>query len=75
MESNSNIPNRGPELLAVDIAFLVTALIANILRCYVRMSMVKGFGVDDWLMAFATVRRFTMVGDFYANKAQIAFIH
>ena len=56
MESTSEIPNRGPELLGVDIAFLATALIANILRCYVRMRMVKGFGADDWLMAFATVR-------------------
>ena len=52
----SSIPNRGPELLAVDVAFMSAALLANLLRCYVRISMVKAFGVDDWLMAFATVR-------------------
>ncbi|KAF2797093.1 hypothetical protein K505DRAFT_299077 [Melanomma pulvis-pyrius CBS 109.77] len=50
----SSVPNRGPELVAVNIAFMTAALIANFLRCYVRMTMVKAFGVDDWLMAVAT---------------------
>ncbi|KAF2110338.1 hypothetical protein BDV96DRAFT_501034 [Lophiotrema nucula] len=48
-------PNRGPQLLGVDIAFMATALIANALRCYVRLTMVKAFGTDDWLMAVATI--------------------
>lgn len=51
----SSIPNRGPELLGVDIAFMCSALMANVLRCYVRLKMVKAFGFDDWLMAIATV--------------------
>ncbi|KAF2877162.1 hypothetical protein BDV95DRAFT_481101 [Massariosphaeria phaeospora] len=51
----ASIPNRGPELLAVDILFLAAAVIANLLRCYVRIAMVKAFGVDDWLMAIATL--------------------
>ncbi|KAF2752105.1 hypothetical protein M011DRAFT_516460 [Sporormia fimetaria CBS 119925] len=46
--------NRGPELLAVDVAFLSTAVTANALRCYVRVRMVRAFGWDDWLMAVAT---------------------
>ena len=49
------IPNRGPELIGVNIAFLATAIIANLLRCIVRVKMVKAFGVDDWLMVGATV--------------------
>lgn len=49
--------NRGPELLGVDIAFGATAVLANGLRCFVRLKMVKAFGTDDYLMTAATVRR------------------
>jgi hypothetical protein len=49
------IPNRGPELLAVNIAFITTAVLACALRIYVRVRMVKAFGRDDWLMVLATV--------------------
>ncbi|KAF5005915.1 hypothetical protein FDECE_7673 [Fusarium decemcellulare] len=51
----SDIPNRGPELMGVNITFLVTALISMALRCYVRTIMVKAFGIDDWLMLVGTV--------------------
>lgn len=51
----SPIPNRGPELYTVDISFLVAAVIAYGLRCYVRTRMIKSFGRDDYLMAAATV--------------------
>lgn len=49
------IENRGPELFAIDVTFMVAAIIASSLRCYVRVFMVKAFGRDDWLMLFATV--------------------
>jgi hypothetical protein len=49
------IPNRGPELLAVNTAFVTTAVLACALRIYVRVVMVKAFGRDDWLMVLATV--------------------
>ncbi|KAG9189862.1 hypothetical protein G6011_06730 [Alternaria panax] len=49
------IPNRGPELLAVNIAFVTTAILACLLRIYVRIRMVKAFGRDDWLMVLATL--------------------
>ncbi|KAJ4984802.1 hypothetical protein SVAN01_09675 [Stagonosporopsis vannaccii] len=49
------IDNRGPELIGVNIAFLATAVIANALRCIVRVKMVKAFGVDDWLMVASTI--------------------
>ncbi|KAH6878469.1 hypothetical protein J4E91_010496 [Alternaria rosae] len=49
------VPNRGPELLAVNIAFVTTAVLACCLRIYVRVCMVKAFGRDDWLMVLATL--------------------
>ncbi|KAL6712378.1 hypothetical protein ACN47E_000255 [Coniothyrium glycines] len=49
------IPNRGPELLGVNIAFLSTAVLACLLRCFVRVRMVRAFGLDDWLMVTATI--------------------
>lgn len=58
-----DVPNRGPELMGVNIAFLVAALVSILLRCYVRAFMVKAFGVDDWLMVVASVR-FSRSGGF-----------
>ncbi|GFP60294.1 hypothetical protein ACSS6W_000105 [Trichoderma asperelloides] len=49
----ADIPNRGPQLIAVVAVLLVFSLTATILRCYVRISLVKAFGVDDYLMVFA----------------------
>ncbi|CAO2657227.1 Nn.00g033530.m01.CDS01 [Neocucurbitaria sp. VM-36] len=49
------IANRGPELLGVNIAFVITAILACALRCFVRVRMVKAFGRDDWLMVLATL--------------------
>ncbi|PVI02353.1 hypothetical protein DM02DRAFT_308604 [Periconia macrospinosa] len=51
--ASHEIPNRGPELLAVNYSFVITALIAYSLRVYVRVGMVKAFGTDDWLMGLA----------------------
>ncbi|KAF2651520.1 hypothetical protein K491DRAFT_606738, partial [Lophiostoma macrostomum CBS 122681] len=51
----SSVPNRGTALLAVDVAFLTTAVISNTLRCFVRVRMVRAFGLDDWLMMCACV--------------------
>ena len=48
--------NRGPQLLGVNLLFLILAVIATTLRCYVRLVMVRAFGLDDWLMVAATVR-------------------
>ncbi|KAK3940935.1 hypothetical protein QBC46DRAFT_113282 [Diplogelasinospora grovesii] len=49
----TGMEDRGPELSAVNISFLVVAVIAISLRCIVRVGIVKAFGIDDWLMAFA----------------------
>ncbi|KAI0132357.1 hypothetical protein BJ170DRAFT_245328 [Xylariales sp. AK1849] len=49
------IPNRGPQLQAVCITLLVTALITTCLRCFTRLHLIKAFGLDDWLMVFACI--------------------
>lgn len=54
--ASHEIPNRGPELIGVNYAFMITALIAFSLRVYVRVGMVKAFGTDDKLMGLALVR-------------------
>ncbi|KAL7916825.1 hypothetical protein GGI35DRAFT_49796 [Trichoderma velutinum] len=51
----AEVPNRGPQLIAVIAVLLVFSLTAIILRCYVRISLVKAFGVDDYLMVFAMI--------------------
>ncbi|KAF2123136.1 hypothetical protein BDV96DRAFT_481277 [Lophiotrema nucula] len=66
------IPNRGSQLLGIDATFAVLAPIAVLLRCYVRLFMVKAFGVDDWLMTFSTSSficycSFSMVGVHYGT--------
>jgi hypothetical protein len=50
-----SIPNRGPELLGVNNSFIITAFLAYSLRCFVRVKMVKAFGLDDYLMGISLV--------------------
>jgi len=50
------IDNRGPLIAAVGILFLVLTWVAVSLRCYVRIFMIKSFGLDDWLSVAALVR-------------------
>ncbi|KAI9147004.1 Satratoxin biosynthesis SC3 cluster protein [Paramyrothecium foliicola] len=47
------IPDRGPEFVGVVVAFLVLAILTTAGRCYVRFSIVKAFGTDDWFMIVA----------------------
>jgi hypothetical protein len=51
----AEIENRGPQLLGVDVFFIILALITTLLRCYVRIFMVKSWGKEDWFMLAATV--------------------
>lgn len=51
----AEIENRGPELFAVGIALVTTAAVSILLRCYVRIFLVRNFGFDDWSMIFAMV--------------------
>lgn len=54
------IENRGPQLLAVDVFFMTMAIVTTLLRCYVRLFLVKTWGKDDWFMLIATVSVFEL---------------
>ncbi|CAG9952711.1 unnamed protein product [Clonostachys rosea f. rosea IK726] len=56
------IENRGPELQAVGITLVSFAIFSTLLRCYVRLFMVKSFGFDDWCMLFALINFGLFVG-------------
>lgn len=45
------------QLLAVLITFLLLDSFFVGLRCWVRIKLVKAFGLDDWFMAIAMVNK------------------
>ncbi|KAG6007363.1 hypothetical protein E4U21_006067 [Claviceps maximensis] len=47
--------SRAIELLGVNISFCIIAGITVLARCYTRTSLVKAFGLDDWIMVLATI--------------------
>jgi hypothetical protein len=47
--------NRGPELAAVAVAFIVTTWLFVGVRVYIRGWMIKSLGMDDWLMVITLV--------------------
>ena len=49
------VDNWSHQLQAVCYTFVVTAVISTLLRCYVRVRLIKDFGVDDWCMVAALV--------------------
>ena len=48
----------GISLYTSGAVLLFLALVTTSLRCYVRIRIVKVFGLDDWLMVLAMVRTF-----------------
>ena len=54
---SANMPhdNHAIVMRAVILVLIVLSWPAVLLRCYVRIFMVKKFGVDDWLMIPALV--------------------
>jgi hypothetical protein len=44
------------QIMAITSTFFAIALLVVLLRCYVRITMLKVFGIDDWIMVFAMVR-------------------
>ena len=72
------IDNRGPQLEGITILFLITAIVAVTLRSYMRASMLRSFGSDDWL-AVATLVQTTSkpqrgfsVLTLYASSSSVA---
>jgi hypothetical protein len=49
--------DNSPAILAITGSFFAAAALVVLLRCYVRVSMLKVFGIDDWVMMFAMVSR------------------
>ena len=47
--------DRGHELFAISIFFLVLSWVTVGLRVYVRAGMLKSFGMDDWAMVVTVV--------------------
>ena len=47
--------DRAQQLLAVTITFLVLAWVSVSLRCFVRLKIVKAFGLDDYLIVVSLV--------------------
>jgi len=50
------VGGRGPELLGTIGLFLALSTTAIVLRCYCRIVIVKGFGLDDWFAVAAWVQ-------------------
>lgn len=46
-----------PAILTITGTFFGVATLVVLLRCYVRISMLKVFGIDDYLMVVALVCR------------------
>ncbi|KAH7237336.1 hypothetical protein B0J15DRAFT_570212 [Fusarium solani] len=66
------IENRGPQLTAVCATFITPTAIAVALRCYVRLRIVRNFGLDDWamvgaLVSFLILIVFTLLGVRYGT--------
>ena len=47
--------DRGPQLAGTCGALLALAIVAVSVRCYVRLTITKSFGYDDWLMVATLV--------------------
>ncbi|KAL1841475.1 hypothetical protein VTJ49DRAFT_7030 [Mycothermus thermophilus] len=47
--------NDGPRILGATLAVTTIAVLSSIARIYVRTSMIRNFGLDDFFMTFATL--------------------
>lgn len=47
--------DRGPQLAAILIAFLVLSIVSTILRCYSMGVLLKRFYIEDWLAVASVV--------------------
>jgi len=50
------LSDRGARIAGVTIALYVLSVVAVSVRCYVRVSLIRSFGYDDWLMVITLVR-------------------
>lgn len=52
-----DVPSEGSYITSIAVAFTAAALLAVVLRFYVRVILVKSFGPDDWVLLATWVRR------------------
>ncbi|ORY60919.1 uncharacterized protein BCR38DRAFT_49229 [Pseudomassariella vexata] len=69
---DDSVVSRASQLFAVDLAFVIMAFLAVVMRCYVRIIMVKGFGLDDYtmvaaLMSYIVYCSFSINGTFHGT--------
>lgn len=58
MSSSTSLPpdhDNGPAVNGVTWSFLIVAVVSVLLRCYVRILMIKSFGYDDILIVITLV--------------------
>lgn len=55
--------NNAPQILSITGTFFAAAAFVVLLRCYVRISMLKVIGTDDYIMLFALVSRPTKLAE------------
>ncbi|KAF6812717.1 integral membrane protein [Colletotrichum sojae] len=58
---HDDIQNRGMQLFAVQLAFLIAAGLFTLARAYVKVCIVKSVAVDDWLI-FGAMLMYTVYG-------------
>jgi hypothetical protein len=64
MSSSASFPrdhDNGPAVNGVTWSFLTLAVVSVILRCYVRIFMIKSFGYDDILIVVTLVIMFFLL--------------
>lgn len=49
------IASKASNIIPVCVVLTVVATTATLLRCYVRVNMLKVFGADDWVIVASTV--------------------
>lgn len=50
-----------PEILSITGSFFAAAAVIVLLRCYVRLAMLKVFGIDDYAMVVAMVCQISII--------------
>jgi hypothetical protein len=53
--------DNSPEILAITGTFFAAAALMVLLRCYVRISMLRVFGIDDYVLLVSMVRNICLI--------------
>lgn len=56
--------DRGPDMFDVTISLLVASMVTILMRCYVRIYILKSFRIEDWMALATMVRRKLRPGEY-----------